>query len=648
LYRTGQGIMNIQPQSFRPSLVLFLSLILSAVVAGQETAQQLKPPELHWLAGFLSLKDGVKLAYILYKPAKEGRFPVLVTYDAYWGGGSTMHREEVELLRHGYAVVGVSVRGTGASQGLFNGPFAKQEGEDGKEVIEWVGTQPWCDGNVGMYGTSYAGVSQFEVASQRPKCLKALAAGSVWSDDYEDVSYPGGIFNIALVAQWSFFTQPQTSSRGARIREFAPALGDKVSVIRAPAPGKGFDAMRAHPFKDAWWAERTFDDAASQIETPTMIFQGWQDQQAGARGAVRLFERLKGPKRIMLSNGGEGTFFLAPMRAERIRWFDRWLKGEHNRVDKEPAVTIWFETRPEKAPNVPSEKELGALEDSKKTNSRAKLPLPSSTEPKPAWVSTFSAWPIPDVQWSTFYLTSDGKLTQGKPPSVEASGRRSYLYPTGTEIASTNEMFSTSPAPIGCLVYRTGPLPEDMAIIGSPVVTLHASSEQQDTDFMAGLHDINPEGQVTYVQRGLLRASHRALDAKKSTAHEPIHMHDKGEELTPGKIYEVKFSLLPVGHVLRRGHSLELAIMTPPNIPSPSWGFAQVTAPGLNTIYHSAKNPSTLELPVVSMVTAQGPAPPFGSLPLQPARGRLPTWDAQRKALDEILLYRNTAGGARP
>ena len=115
---------------------------------------------------------------------------------------------------------------------------------------------------------------------------------------------------------------------------------------------------------------------------------------------------------------------------------------------------------------------------------------------------------------------------------------------------------------------RTPPMPEDLAIIGSPVVTLYASSEQKDTDFMAVLHDINAEGQVTYVQQGFLRASHRALDPKKSSAHEPIHLHDKAEELTPGKIYEVKFTLLPVGHVVRSGHSLELAIMAPPSLPS--------------------------------------------------------------------------------
>src|SRR5262249_8766213 len=254
--------------------------------------------------------------------------------------------------------------------------------------------------------------------------------------------------------------------------------------------------------------------------------------------------------------------------------------------------------------------------------------------PKPAWVSTFSTWPIPDVEWSTLYLTADGRLDKVKPATERVSGQRFYLYPAGTEIISTNEMFSAPPAPVGSLVYRTPPLPEDMAVIGSPVLTLYASSEQKDTDFMAALHDVNPKGQVTYIQRGLLRASHRALDPKQSTPHEPIHRHDKAEVLTPGKTYEIKLALLPVAHVLRRGHSLELALLAPPPIPSPSWAFEPVTPPGLNTIYHSAQYPSNLELPITAKLKAQAPDPPFGSLPFQPAREEpAQGWNNERKNL---------------
>jgi predicted acyl esterase len=643
-----EDIMRIPTNSFRRCAALFLSLLWSLVAADFAACQQAKPPEANWQAGFIPMKDQVQLAYLLYKPAKEGRFPVLLTYDGNWGGGMALRPEEFELLGHGYAVIGVSVRGTGASGGVFAGPFTKQEGEDGKAVIEWLGTQPWCDGNVGMYGTLWAGISQFEVAAEHPKYLKALAAGSVWSDTYEDASYPGGIFNLGLIGEWSFYTQPYLANRGTQIRGLAgPSGRARMSLPQPPSAGKSYDEMRSHPFKNAWWAERSFEAATSQIEMPTMICQGWQDEHVGARGALRLFERLKGPKRILLSNGGEATYGLTSMRAERIRWFDRWLKGEQNGVEKEPPATIWFETRQEQLqPKAPSEKGSTA-------QATPKTPRPPATPTRPefkaGWISTFSAWPISETVWSTFYLTDRGGLSQGTPPSQLATGKRSYLYPAATEVPSTNEVFSASPAPLGCLAYRTAPMTDDLTIIGSPVLTLYVSSEAKDTDFMAVLHDVQQDlkqfkAHTTYIQRGFLRASHRALDAKNSSPHEPIHLHDKAEELTPGKIYEVTFSLAPVAHVVRKGHFLEVALMAPPTIPSPAWGFAPLMLPGLNTVHNSSQHPSRLELPVVPNLKAQAPTPPPGSLPLQPARELLPSWDSQRRVLDEFFQLQSLAG----
>jgi predicted acyl esterase len=240
------------------------------------------------------------------------------------------------------------------------------------------------------------------------------------------------------------------------------------------------------------------------------------------------------------------------------------------------------------------------------------------------------------VEWSTLYLTADGSLDKVKPATDNARGPRSYLYPAGTEIVSTNETFSAPPAPVGSLIYRTGSLPEDTAIIGSAVLTLYASSEQPDTDFMAVLHDVNPKGQVTYVQRGVLRASHRALDAEQSRPHAPVHRHDRIEKLTPGQVYEIKLALLPVAHVLRRGHSLELAILAPPSVTSPSWAFEPITPPGLNRIYHSAQHPSSLELPVLRNLKAVAPEPALGSLPYQPAREES-GWDNDRNNFEGIL-----------
>jgi predicted acyl esterase len=634
--------MRVQQRPLKrtlPFLTLSLCLLGPLFLVNPMASQEPDRSESKWRTGYIPMKDGVKLAYVLHRPQKSGQFPVLLTYNGELGGATTTGPEEMQYLAHGYAVLGVSVRGTGASEGVFTSPFAAQEAEDGKAIVEWAGEQSWCDGNVGMYGNYYAGVSQLEVASGRPKRLKALAAGGVWGDSYEDLYYPGGIFNIGLVGQWSYETQPYLSATSARLREFVGDLEGAKRRAANPSVGATFAEMRAHPFQDDWWAVRAFENLAPQIETPTLIFQGWHDSQVSARGALRVFERLRAPKRILLSNGGDNLLTQASLIALRLRWFDRWLKGKQNGVDKEPSVTIWFETRDQKRrAKTPSENVSGTLKHSQGVDTAPQQATPARTNLSSAWATTFSTWPIPEGNWSTLYLTADGRLDKAKPVTQRTTGPRFYLYPAATELIFTNELFSVSPASVGSLVYRTVPLPEDMAIIGSPVLTLYASSEQKDTDFMADLHDVNPRGEITYVQRGLVRASHRALDAKKSAPHEPVHAHGKVDELVPGQVYEIKFALLPVGHLVRRGHSLELAIMAPPSLPSLSWGFAPVTPPGLNTIYHSAKYPSNLELPVVPGVNAQAPAPPFGSLPLQPARKPpVEGWDNQRKNLDEMF-----------
>lgn len=594
-------------------------LTLSLAFSSPAPAQDIKPEDIYREIGYIPMADGVKLAYINYRPKKEGKYPVLLIYNVYWGGGQDLGGDEREYLRHGYAVLSVSVRGTGCSEGSFTSFFSPPEGKDGAAVVEWAGTREWSTGSVGMYGNSYSGISQIEVAIERPKYLKAIAAGGVTGDSYRDGGYPGGIFNFGFMAQWTYFTQPNVSYQGVRLRE---SIGDppcRTTRASRPAHGISFQEILQNPLKDSeWWEARNFEKSAHLIEVPTMIIHGWQDQQVGAMGPVGLFEKIKAPKKMYLSNGGHGAFAIAPMRAERIRWFDRWLKGEQNGIDKEPPVTIWFETHTEER------------------------------RPVPSWTADYSAWPPPETKWTPMYLTADGKISAERPGAGAAAGKRSYIYPAGTEIVVNNQMFSAPPVPIGSLSYRTAPMTEDTAILGSPVVTLYVSSQQKDTDFMVALHDVYPDGKVMYLQRGFLRASHRALDPKESTAHRPVPLHSRVEELEPGKIYELKFSLIPLGHVIRKGHSLEVAILAPPTMPLPNWGFAPVMLPGINTVYHSAEHPSSIELPLIPGMTAKTPARACGSLQFQPCRETIPGLVNQSKFLDQIFGSMKTQDGMTP
>ena len=123
-----------------------------------------------------------------------------------------------------------------------------------------------------------------------------------------------------------------------------------------------------------------------------------------------------------------------------------------------------------------------------------------------------------------------------------------------------------------------------------------------------------------YLQRGFLRASRRAIDKAKSTAWDISYAGNRSEPLNPGQVYEMTIQLYPIGHVARRGHKLAVALMSPPTIPYPNWGFMPVSMPGSVTIYHSAKYPSVLELPIVPGIKPEGQAPECGSLEFQPCR----------------------------
>ena len=146
--------------------------------------------------GFITVRDGTRLRFSVVRPDGAGPFPVMVNYEGYGAGSSPgdngVSVYQDRLLARGYAILGVSVRGTGCSEGAFD-PFAPSMGQDGYDAVEWAASRPWSDGRVGMIGVSFGGITQLLTAAQRPPHLKAIAPSSALSDLYRDVAYPGGI-----------------------------------------------------------------------------------------------------------------------------------------------------------------------------------------------------------------------------------------------------------------------------------------------------------------------------------------------------------------------------------------------------------------------------------------------------------------------
>jgi putative CocE/NonD family hydrolase len=545
--------------------------------------------------GYIATRDGTRLAYVAYRPAAEGKFPTILYYDPYAGGGTGNDRfpqggwpPSVRWLKAGYAFVYVSVRGTGCSQGVLDvsGPH---EGPDGADVIDWIGRQSWSDQKVGMTGGSYPGHTQIQVAAQHPKYLLAISPSAITMNRYDDNSAPGGIFNVAFASEWSFLVQHGAEMYGARARM---AWGDtecQANMAAHPVPDP-FALFREHPLYDDWWKTRSLSSYVGRVEVPTFISQSWQDNETSITGATEMYAHLHSPKWLSLSNGGHDWAALQEALQERlVRWMDHWVKGVDNGAENDPHVTVYWE-------------------------------IGHDHPPVAKWTTQYADWPVPGETAQTLYLTGDGTLSDATPAANLAISSQSYTFGPGVELIGDNTQFSIAPRPDGQLTWTSGALPQDLTILGSTQVLLFVSSENVDTDFVVTLHDIYPNGDVQYLQRGVLRASMRQVDEARSTPGHVYHPFDKPEPLTPGQVYEVRLSLPPLGAVLRKGHKLQVTVTSPSAIPQPDWGLQPLNLPGRNTIYSSNTYPSRILVPVVPGAVAGGPEPACGSMPFTPCR----------------------------
>lgn len=578
----------------RGLLTLVLLLAGGHVVAAPFALNDKPLPGVVRQMGYFPGSDRSPLAYVAYMPDKPGPFPTIVWFDVYGAGSMPPTGMVRQWVEHGYAFVGGSVRGTGCSPGRYL-PFTVQDARDGAALVEWAGSQPWSTGKVGVAGNSQPGIEQFGIAALKPKHLAAIAPGGTIRSIYSDGWYLGGIYNASFAAHWSQFDQPGASRMLAGLRVQAGDEGCKA-VAEKIGPNPLVSMLARQKFDGEYYQRYSPHDRAPEVEVPTLMVQSWTDPAVGST-ALDVFARLKaGNKRLFVLNGGHEAYLYSTAQEEVLRWMDRWVKGEDNGVERLPRVRVDFQT---------------ALTG--KASPGDVMPAQA------AWTQALPDWPAPDTRWQDWYLGADGALYR-QPVADQAAGPRQYFYPSGTELAGDQQQFAMKPLDWGSLSWRGTPVPADTAILGAPQVDFYASSAQADTDFMFNLHDVSPGGEVTFVQRGYLRASRRAVDAARSTPQHLFHPHRRDEPLVPGQVYRFQVSLPPVAYVLRAGHSLELLLAAPSTVPSPGWGLAPLMLPGFNTVLADAAHPSVLKIPVVPGVSAQGPAPACGSLPFQPCR----------------------------
>jgi putative CocE/NonD family hydrolase len=593
------------------SLVAVIAVLAGLLVAGPGPASA--APN-----GYVRMSDGVLIAVNVRMPDSfvEGRtYPTIFEMSGYDGGSATGQtlsgdiadatgaeflplqedsRQVTKAFNPNYVTVHASVRGTGCSGGDFD-LFSQQTALDGRELIEWVAQQPWSNGRVGIMGHSYGGITGFMVAATQPPHLTAVSVSGLIDDIYRGIVYPGGVSNYGFPLLWAGAVRPAYDAGGGTapgiVRTQDRTCMQNLATRKRTLWHEGVFLAGLNDTDGAWFQEHSLMTYASAIDVPIHITGAYQDEQTGPR-FPHLFELVKGvPKRMVMTNGDHGTQLSGPeVIGDRVAWMDHWIR----RVDG------GFGEVGEDRTSVLTLLELHEEDEAFASNGRIRS----------------RTFPLGQTRWTDYHLRLGAGLTVQAPAADEGSDRyfagsprQSWSYQAGPTAGSE----FTTPAGPDELTYRTEPFAANTAVVGPILATLFVSSTAPDTELFVQLIDEGPDGSKTYLQRGMLRASHREVDPARSdwvwdgnrrVMYRPFHPHVSPTLITPGQTYEYIIEVFPVGHVFRPGHRLVVKVHTPPLVDS-YYAYVPRRAPAINTVVHDAEHPSRIQLPVVPLKGAR-------------------------------------------
>jgi predicted acyl esterase len=528
----------------------------------------------------ITMRDGVRVAVDIYRPEGPGPFPTLFAVSPYnkdlvylpphgvfrWREAGNIGR----WVEQGYAFVHADTRGTGSSEGEFLIASEKEQ-RDLYDTIEWIAAQVWSTGKIGMIGESYYAYPQWLAAAQNPPHLTCIAPYDGLVDLYRDVGYHGGICTVGFMSWWS------TNTRALTLLERGE--GDHPNNGGGDIVG---EFMR-HPLFDEYWNIRSAYEKFRDIRTPFYSMTNWTMVGIHLRGNLLAFEEIQAPKKLYVAGGDHHhasieIYHSEAMHTELTRWYDYWLKGIDTGIMDEPAVKIFVGND--------------------------------------GW-QTRATWPLPEAQYRSLYLSgkpanaieslNDGSLSWEGPVKGEQATR--FDYPRkewsgwpGFGTGAKNSRGIMDPA-AKIITFTSAPLEQDLEVIGPIALKLWLSSTAKDTDVIARLFEV-PEKQAGPLQpltRGWLKASHRALDPKRSKPNRPFHPHDRREPLESGQVYPIEVEVWPTAHRFKKGSRirLDLANGDSPVFDMP-FNHHYGTKVGSDWYHHDADHPSHLSLPVVT------------------------------------------------
>jgi predicted acyl esterase len=659
---------------------------------------------------YLTTRDGTKLAIYVHPPTSPAGepglptsvkvpngpdfmppYPTLIEYSGYGYADPAGPENGIAVLANlmGFAVVDVNMRGTGCSGGAYDF-FEPLQNLDGYDVIETIAHQPWVlDHKVGMMGISYGAISQLFTAQLDPPDLEAISPLST-IDATATTLYPGGILNTGFAVAWAqqrqFEAEPAGPNSGQSWAYQRIQAGDETCAANQVLHGEAANLMAkiaanstynppvADPLDPV-----TFVD---KIKVPTFLACQWEDEQTGGHCAD-LVQHFTGTnqKWFTFTNGAHidsldpATFnrwydFLELFVAHRAPIVNQALIRAAAPVIYQAAMGL-PQTDADTLPVDPvqllptyqlalkafeAERGVRVLFD----NGAGRSPTGSSTpgDPYAAFDKLFPTLPVPGTSAETWYLNSDGALTDGLParagvdwytsdasalPLTDYSGNTGGGGLWGNASQWT---WNWKQNPPGTAVsYVSAPLPTDTTVVGGGAVYLWVESSTPDVDLQATISEVRPDGNETFVQNGWIRASERKLACDTCT-DDPMHQPSTLLEPEPtmlasdvapmpsDQFVQVAVPLYFEGHVYRAGSRIRVTIAAP-NGTQPVWSFSQTEPAGTTakvSILSSPSMPSSLVLPVIPAMSVPTPLPPCPSLRNEPCRAYQPYTDLTASA----------------
>ena len=595
----SEGTLTMELNTMKLALLIWM-LAIGCLATAPPASSAAPPPKLP-PATFKSVSrdvlipmdDGVKLGATIALPSSDGqtplpgKFPVVVGMTPYGRSGVCGCYAPDFWATRGMVGAVVDVRGTGGSGGtLADNFFSPRESRDSAEAIDYLGSQPYSTGKVGMAGGSYLGITQLLAAENRPRHLTAIAPQVPISDLYREGFAHGGIPSLFFDGQY-VAVQGAPGAAGVNTDPYLLQQTLQAKLGQSPVGTTAFDYLE-RPNDDRFYRDRSPITRAARIKVPALIIGGWRDGLS-PRGATEMYRALAGRRHV------ETRLYMDPCTHKGCGPPFAPLTNPPGQEDI--SAVVW--------------EFLSKYLKGSATPPRARVHY--YLQGKNAFMDA-NRWPPAGTRFKRFALGAGSLRPPGSPASAgsaqyvsdPAAGFSMAFNKYGTVALTPYVPLDQRLEGASGLTFRTPTATRPLDLVGPSALHLVAASSATDTDWYAKLSDVAPDGSESIIEEGALRASQRALDPRKSRPERPYHTHTNPQPIEPNRFYRYAIEIWPTAYRIAPGHQLQMRLTSvdvPTHLPGtirvdrnhPQDAHIDLLPPAINTVRFAG---SYLTLPV--------------------------------------------------